>query len=292
MTEALFRSEVLTKALEQAIQGKPLPLYGELCKLSWLPGQGPANLPLAQTFGEVCASHGQRADRLIEQMARLDVDEAPGATELEYLPVCGVFAAGVRAGRDPRARAKMLGILHDCAEDMRFRVRDAVPTALAKVGAKIGDALIAEVDPWMEGYFHAAAVLRALAMQEWLTATHDAAAVAELLAKAFALLDNAPRSAARYPGHKALVEAMRDTPEPVAVRFGAPVFDTLASFAKSKDPHLRELIVAATSKKKLEARYSEDVKRVLLAFSSTAKPVRDPRSLPGPTRRRGGGHRR
>lgn len=292
MTEAQFRNEVLTKALEEAIMGKPMHLYGELCKVSWLPGKGEANLPLAQTFGEVCASHGQRADRLIEQMARLDVDEAPGATELEYLPVCGVFAAGARAGSDPRARAKMLSILHDAAEDMRFRVRDAVPTALARVGAKLGDVLVTEVDPWLEGYFHAAAVLRALTNPLWLTVVHDAAAVTALLTKAFALLEDAPRSAARYPGHKALVEAMRDAPEHLAARFGAPVFDALASFARSKDPHLRTLIVEATSKKKLEARYSEDVRRVLLAFSSTAKPVRDPRSLPGPTRRRGGGHRR
>jgi hypothetical protein len=51
-------------------------------------------------------------------------------------------------------------------------------------------------------------------------------------------------------------------------------------------------VVEAASKKKLEARHGDDVRRVLLAFSSTAKPVRDPRSLPGPTRRRGGGHRR
>lgn len=272
--------------------GKPMPLYGELCKLSWLPGQGEANLPLAQTFGEVCASHGPRADRLIEQMARLDADQAPGATDLEYLPVCGVFAAGARAGSDPRARAKMLSVLHDCAEDLRFRVRDAVPTALARAGAKVGDALVGEVDGWLEGYFHAAAVLRALSRPEWLTALHDASAVAALLTKVFALLDNAPRSAARYVGHKALLEAMRAAPEHLALRFGAPIFDALASFARSKDPHLRELVVAATSRKKLEVRYPQDVKRVLQAFSSTAKPVRDPRSLPGPTRRRGGGHRR
>jgi hypothetical protein len=272
--------------------GKPLPLYGELCKLSWLPGKGEANLHLAQTFGEVCASHGQRADRLIEQMARLDVDQAPGATELEYLPVCGVYAAGARAASDPRARGKMLSVMHDAAEDMRFRVRDAVPTALARVGARLGDALVAEVDSWMDGYFQAAAVLRALVRPEWLTAAHDADAVTALFAKAFALLDDAPRSAVRYPGHKALVEAMREAPGPIALRFGAPVFDALASFAKSKDPHLRELIVEATKKAKLDARHPEEVKRVLAAFSATAKPVRDPRSLPGPTRRRGGGHRR
>lgn len=299
MRDVPLRGPELERALDAAIVSRQtvsspghgaVPLYAELVKHSRLPGTRP-NLELAEAFAASCASRGARSDALVTAMVRLDADHAPGATELEFLPICGVYAAGFRAASD-RGATKMLMLLHDAAEDLRFRVRDAVVVALAKVGAVRGDELVAQVHDWMDGFFHAAAVLRALAGAAWLTRIDDASGACELLDAAFRTLDGAARSASRYPGFKALVEAFRAAPAPLALRFGAPVLAVLENFASCKDPDLRALVRESIKDPKLTARFPDDMARLRAAYGATDKPVRDPRSLPRPTRKRGGGRRR
>lgn len=186
----------------------------------------------------------------------------------------------------------MLPLLHDAAEDLRFRVRDAVVAALAKIGATRGDALVVDVEGWMDGFFHAAAVLRALSTPAWLDRLEDEDAVIARVTAAFETLREAPRAAARYPGFKALVDAFRAAPAPIVLRFGPALLKAFETFASCKDPHLRELVLTSSTGPKLAARFPDDVRSLRDAFAATAKPVRDPRSLPGPTRRRGGGRRR
>lgn len=289
----------LALAVDRAIAGDRAKLFDLLTRGSGLPGTR-VNLTLALQLASECASRGATADALIVALATLDPDFAPGGGggphgaggELEFLPVCGVLAAGVRASSDERARPRMLEVLHDAAEDLRFRVREAVPLALEEIAKRAGDELTPLVASWMDGYFHAAAVLRGLVRHEWLVRIKDPSAAIARFEEAFELASSAPRAAARYPGFKALLEALRDAVEPMASRFGVPMFDAMVPFSKSKDPVLRELIVSAVSTPKLRSRHREDVERVLLAFAGTRKPVRDPRSLPRPTRKRGGGRRR
>lgn len=292
MRDTPLRGAELERALDAAVKSPSAtrPLYAELVKHSRLPGTRP-NLELAEAFAASCASLGKKSDALIATMVRMDADSAPGATELEFLPLCGVYAAGFRAAQDARADT-MLPLLHDAAEDLRFRVRDAVVFALAKIGAVRGDVLVHEVGDWMDGFFHAAAVLRALVSPAWLTKVDDAEAACALLDAAFQTLSDAARSAARYPGFKALVDAFRAAPEPLVLRFGEPVLAVLEARASCKDPHLRELVVSSITAAKVGARFPDAVGRVRAAFKATDKPVRDPRSLPRPTRKRGGGRRR
>lgn len=225
----------LDDALARAIQGDERPLFARLARGSGLPGPRP-NVALATQFARACAARGKASDALVEKMARLDADLAPGATELEFLPLCGVSAAGQRGAEDSEARERMLEVLHDAAEDLRFRVRDAVPEALARIGERAEGALAGELGGWMEGFFHAAAVLRALEQPGWLGAFGEADGPLALLEAAFGLLQGAERAASRYPGHKALVEAMGTAPGAVAARFGVPIFDALERWAGSKNP--------------------------------------------------------
>jgi len=286
----LTPDKTMNDALARALGGQTDSLYAFLCRGSGLPGVR-ANVALAQSFAEACASDA-RAPKLAAAMARLDADFAPGDTALEFLPVCGVMAAAAIAIKQPGARAAMLGVLHDASEDLRFRVRDAVAPALAKVGEQLGDELVTELDSFMDGYFHAAAALRSLAHRELLARVGAAESVAGLLTKALDLAAGAPRAAARYPGYKALLEAIAAAIEPLALKLGPPIFDVAAAFAKNKDPHLRDLVRTAASAKKLNARFPEEVRRVEQAFGATDKPLRDPRSAPRPSRKRGGGRRR
>jgi hypothetical protein len=107
------------------------------------------------------------------------------------------------------------------------------------------------------------------------------------LEEAFVLLENAPRSAARYPGHKHLVEAMSNTPRIVAARFGVPAFDQLVRWTRTGDPDLRAIIRANLTGTRLAGRYRSEIARVEAALAKTAPPVRNPDHNFGPHRSRG-----
>ncbi|WP_394834659.1 hypothetical protein LVJ94_50005 [Pendulispora rubella] len=279
--------DALATALDQAQKGDPKPLYDRLTRGSWLPGPE-ANLELAAAFGALCASRGNAADKVVFAMAALDADEAPGGKELEFLPMCGVAALGARAARDHAGRAKLLAKLHDSAEDLRWRVRKMVSSSLALVGATVGGALVDELDPWLDGYFHAAAVLEALADMRWLSQLHDAQAVMAIVDRAFDLARDASRSSSRYPGFKALVESLSTVPSVLAVRFGTPIFDGLAGWLeRTTDPALREIVEKNVRAPRLKGRFRDEVARVLAQFEATAPARRDPRTYVGKTRGRG-----
>ncbi|MGH7438406.1 MAG: hypothetical protein ACRENE_22200, partial [Polyangiaceae bacterium] len=276
----------LSVALDAAIAGKRAPLSDLLARASRLPGTR-ANDALADAFAQLCRGRGARADAVALHLARLTPDEAPGASPLEFLPVCGVLALGARATGDPAVRARFLPELHARADDMRFRVRDAVVTALSRIGETAGDALVGEVAGWMDGYFHAAAVLRALPTQGWLGAIRDAGPVLAHLDEAYVLVKDAPRAAARYPGHKALVEALLSAPRLLAVRFGSPLFDVLVRWAQTSDPVLRSFPSIVLADAKLASRFHADVARLRSTLDASLPPPRNPDHDFGPTRRRG-----
>lgn len=285
MAEGL-RSELLSAALDEAIAGKPDRLYAQLGLHSGLPGTR-ANMTLANAFAVECAARGTKADRLVFTLVGLDPDVARGATEHEFLPLCGVLALGARASRDPAVRRKAIEALHDAAEDPRFRVRDVVPVALARIGEAMGDELVGLTASWTDGFFQAAAVLRALAENTWLSATKDADGVLARLDEAFLLAEKAPRAASRYPGRKALVDALATAPAAVATRYGAAVFELLARWSKTKMPELREAIEKNLRAKALAGRYGDEIAGVQGALTASRTPPRDPTLLVEGMRSRG-----
>ncbi len=282
------RALPLDKTLDTAIAGDVQPLYAFLCRVSGLPGER-VNTTIMTAFALACESRGKNADALVRQMASLHPDEAPGGTALEFLPVCATAAIGVRAACEPRMRAKLLPMLHELSEDMRFRVRDAVPDALATIGAKIGPELLDEViqAQWMEGYFHGAAVLRALAHSEWHVKLTDPVPIVECFTAAFLLLDNSARAARRYPGYKALCDAVVATPRALGARYGKPLLESLVDLSSTKDPDLAELIAKSVDDHTLKARYADEVAAIKSALAGAKKPPRDPSRIVKGTRKRG-----
>jgi hypothetical protein len=250
------------------------------------------NSELADAFAEACRARGDRADAAAVALARMSADEAPGATAQEFLPVCGVLALAARAAADARARPRLVGELHAHADDLRFRVRDAVVEALARVGAAAGDALVGEVASWMDGYFHAAAVVRALASPAWLGQIRDTEGVVSRLDEAFVLARDAPRAAARWPGHKALVDALGASPAVITAALGVPVLDLLERWSQVTDPVLRDVVRLTVESRKLRGRFGADLQRVARALEASRPPPRNPDHDVGPTRDRSGTRRR
>ncbi len=276
-------------ALDLAIgsaDASPRALYDLLGRNSGLPGPR-VNEGVVAAFAGECAARGARADKLIATMALLDADRAPGGTELEILPVCGVAAIGERAAKDPKAHRRAMELLHACADDLRFRVRDAVAGALGHIGQVRADALLPELAAWTNGFFHAAAVLRAMSDPLFLPNIKDGTEAIARLDEAFDLAKNATRSTERYPGYKALIEVLGTAPGLLAARFGVPVFDTLVAWSTVKEPLLRDAITRNLKGDKLGGRYAAELARVHKAIDASAPVRRDPLTYVGKTRGRG-----
>jgi hypothetical protein len=274
-----------------AEKGQLARVFDFLRRRSRLPGPRP-NLELATEFGAACARAGRGGEELATKLATLDANEAPGATELEFLPLCGVVALGAVAAKDPSAASRVLPLLQEAASDLRWRVRDAVPGALSSLGAKLGGGLLGEVEGFMDSFFPATAVLIAMAHPAWLSRILEPTLLLARLEEAFLLARGANRSAERYPGYKALVVALGTAPAELAARFGAPVFDLLARMSDVKEPVLRDAIAKNLANPKVARRFAGDAHRVERALEESAPKPRDPRSDVGPTRRRGGRPRR
>jgi hypothetical protein len=280
------QQSALVRAVDSAIAKSPHDLHVLLARGSHLPGVRP-NLDLAERFADACVARGRAADDAIEALATLDADRAPGATELEFLPMCGVIALGARGSSDPKSLARVLRVLETASEDLRWRVRELVHVALARIGAVLGEELLVRVESWMDGFFSAAAVLMGVAENEWLSRIADPTLLVTRLGQAFDLARNAERSVERYPGYKALVVALGASPGVVATRFGEPVFDLLVRMSDIKEPVLREAIAKNLDSHRLARRFAGEIRRVKQALEATAPVPRDPRSNVGPTRGRG-----
>jgi hypothetical protein len=273
-----LRGDALVAAFEDALKGRPDRLYVQLGIQSGLPGTR-MNVLLAQGFANECVARGKPADRLAMSMAQLSAEIAPGASEREFLPVCGVLAIASRAAHEKKDFAlqkKAVALLHEAAEDLRFRVREIVPIGLGRLGAVMGDTLVHELASWMDGFFHASAVLLAMTQPNFLPAIDDMDAVLARLDEAYALAKNAARSTSRYPGRKALVDALSVAPSQLATRFGVPVFDHLVTYANTEMPELREAIEKNLRSEKLASRYAPEIKRVRAALAASLPPPRDP----------------
>jgi hypothetical protein len=284
-------SDPMAHALDDAVRGRRAALFDVLARGSHLPGMR-LNAGLADAFAHACRSRGAQADATILAMARLSATEAPGGTALEFLPVCGLFALAARAASDETVRGSFIAELHAHADDLRFRARDAVALALARVGKAAGDALVRDLASWMDGYFHAAAVVRALAHEAWLGSVTDADAVVARLDDAFALARNAPRAAARWPGHKELTICLGEAPAAIGARLGVPVFDMLARWSTVQDPHLRDAVARVLRSPMLAGRFGAELDRVQRALDASRPLPRNPDHDVGPTRDRSGNRRR
>lgn len=280
-----FQDAVLLAALEAAKGGNDDALFTLLRRHSNLPGVR-ANVGLAEAFGEEMGTRGKPYDALLDRMLRLDADRAPGGTELEFLPLCAVYGIAARGARDPKARKRAFERLREAADDLRFRVRDAVAIGLVKIGTQAPEETLAELQSWDDGYMYGASTLQALATPVFLDLLSDGEAVADVLDKVFALAKGAPRSAERYPGYKSLIDALAVTPGVVAGRFGSVVFDRMVTWSTVKEPMLREAIEKSLKSTKLAGRFADDVARVHAALDASAPKRRDPTTYVGKTRNR------
>lgn len=278
----------------QARPGKKVELFRRLELGSGLPGPR-ANMNLALDFAQSCAHGGPGMDALAYEMANEPPQEMRGATAKEFLALCGVLAVAARAQVDASAREKALVLLEERADDPRFRVRDSIPVALAMLGTKMGPDLADKLTHWTDSYFQATALIRALSDKTWLETfgPNEGELPIRLLDESFHLAANAPRADARYPGHKALVEALGYVPKAFIKRFGMKMLDKLAAWAPDvKMPELRDAILSSLEDTQFKKAYANEIKKIKALVESSKAPPRDPTKLIAGMRSRGKKHDR
>ena len=262
-----------------------MPLFELLARHGRLPA-GPINTGLLEEWGAMTSDGDDELERFLRGMGELDAEAAQGGTAYEFLPVAAVLALGTRAARHPDRREKLLRWLHARADDLRYRVREAVIEALCRVGERSPEDLVHRSAAWMDGFFHGAAVLRALSDDRVIDRIDDDALLVERIDAALLLCDSANRSMSRYPGYKELIATLGAVSPRLAKRFGTPVLKTFEAHAASGKPEVRELVVALAKATSQVGRQKEEARQMKKTLEATAKKPRDPRAEKGPTRQR------
>lgn len=288
MTQPVDKRAALEQAFAQAIKGDRKPLLYQMARLSGLPGVRHSET-WAEIFVEIALSHGRKAEPLLRELALLSADEAQGDTEFEFVPLCAVEAIGARAIAEDHNWKKHMAFLHDRADDLRFRVRDAVVRSVTKIGAARGDTVVHELAGWtIEHYFQSAAALFALSHPTFYRILHDPDQAIARCNEAFEIVKNAPRSAVRYPGYKALIDAISACPAALSSSFLEPTSAMLETWAQSGDnPELRAIVETNLSKMTHTKQHGEHITRIRHMLAQSTPPPRDPGKFRGGTRNRG-----
>jgi hypothetical protein len=111
-------------------------LFNYMAAKSNLPGPR-GNLELAEAFADLVGQHAQaKNERLWElcaTMTAVSADEAPVNNPRELIPFCGAVGMGALGAACPTLFAKAIKALRAVANDPRWRMREAVSTALQRL---------------------------------------------------------------------------------------------------------------------------------------------------------------
>jgi len=218
---------------------------------SRLPGPR-GNLELLDAAGDVLTR-----DEALE-LAALSPDATPPGTALEFLPCCGVVAVGRLVAE---GETGLIGLLHDTANDPRWRVRESVAIALQRWGDTDVGTMLGAIESWPAGSLFEARASVAAACEPRLLRTGPAVqAAVRILDRSTARLVAIPRPRGE-PGR--VLGAALGYGWSVAV--AANPAETLPAFepwAGSGDPDVRRLIRENLSKARFARAAPEDVVRL------------------------------
>jgi hypothetical protein len=277
---ASLRSARLEAALGRAVaEGDAVELFDLLERSSGLPGPRP-NLDFAEAVGRAITRFGGKGDPLLRALL---------ASDKEFPRIVAALALGARslAGVDTRGA---LDELQTLAEDPRHAVRSGVIAALRLRITALGEAAVAELAAWTDGYLQAHVALEALADRVILDALPARAPVLARLEEAFALADTSPRAAERSQGVRALRAAL---PAQIAA-FAARLPETIAWLERTtaaQRPETREVVEEAIRALRRAKISDAEAKRLRDALEASAPPARDAARVVHGTRKRSKGRR-
>jgi len=275
--ETPLRSARIEAAVERALAGAPSELLDLLDRSSGLPGPRP-NLDLARSAGQAIARGGARAAAVIQALR---------ASQGDYHPIVAAQALAARHLAGDRGAGEAL---QELAGDSRQVVRGGVIEALRTVLAARGDAAVAELSAWTDGYLQAHVALEAIADRTVLAQLGGGEEVVARLGEAFDLADRSPRAAERLQGVRLLRQALPAQIVAVAARFPAAM-EWLEARTTTGRPESREVVAAAITALRKGAFPAAQADRLAAALAASAPPPRDPSRIVQGTRKRSKGRR-
>ncbi|MDC0683107.1 hypothetical protein [Sorangium atrum] len=308
-----LRNPKIDAAIERAVQlGDPAELLALLDRSSGLPARrggvrapgpdlGPnaplprVNLDLARAVGAAIADRGAPAERLVRALCST-AEEYALIVAAQALASLAARAGG--AGQAPRAGGGRRGkggldpleALEELAEDPRRVVRDGVVAALRAVIAARGDAVVAELSSWTDGYLQAYVALEALAERTLLARLSAGAEVVERLEEAFVLSDRSPRADERLQGLRLLRQGMPAQIAALAGRF-PEVVRWLEEKTRAERPESRDVVADAIAALRKTSFSDAEVDRLSAALGATAPTPRYAARIVQGTRKRSKGRR-
>lgn len=180
--------ETLTDLLSEFLQtGNDKKVREYLASNSNLPGPR-GNLELAYAFAESAEEFSlHEPDKLWAlalRLASVSAQEAPVNSPSEFLPFCGVVAAGAIGSVHRKYFQEAAILLKKMANDVRWRTREGVAMGIQKLIAQQRELALKELDSWIAG-------------SEWLIMRAVAGGVAEP-----ALLEDETTAKAALAMHK------------------------------------------------------------------------------------------
>ena len=285
----VIRSEKLSATLERALAtGETAEFFDQLRRGSNLPGPRP-NLDLARAVGAVIARREAGGDRLIADLTH-DDDEFRRIVAAMTLAARSL-ATPAQGGDKRRAAARVaeaLAGLQELAEDPRHVVRAGIVEALRMRLTTLGEAAVADLAAWTDGYLQAHIALEALADKALLNTLPSGTEVLARLDEAFVLADESSRSAERTQGMRVLRDGMAAQ---IAV-FAARYPETLAWLERktaSKRPESRTVVAETISALRRSVISDTEAQRLGALLEASGKPRRDADRVVAGTRKRGKG---
>lgn len=282
----LLRNDQIRLSLDDAITRNDRRFFSLLSQFGGLPGPRP-NADLAVAAGDLLASR-REAHRLVREMLELDERDAPGQSPQVFLIMVGaqVLASRILSNFEVEDSWGSLQVL---AGDARKPVRDGVVLALERLGVKLGgDALLARLNAWTDGFLQAAVAVETLALRSVLDRT-PVTAVEELQARldeATTLAEQARRADERTQGRRRLLEALAAAIPPVAARFPA-LMRWLEVRVTTQQPELRAAFEQCVQGLQRQGLNDDALDPIRRALDGSVPALRDPTHYKGPTRGRG-----
>lgn len=219
---------------------------GYLLENSGLPGRR-GNIELGQAF----ALEGDRVD--FERYLEYKPDIAPVNTPEEFLAFCGVLGYGRLLSE---GGCEHFTTLRSCAEDPRWRVREAVAMSLQMLGRTNMDCLIREMTSWSSGSpLVQRAAAAGLCEPDLLSSERHSRRVIDILDQITASVVDAPdRRAAEFAALRKGLGYCWSVAVAANPEYGKPVFE---KWLKSHDRDIRWIMKQNLTKNRLR-RMDED----------------------------------
>jgi len=283
----VIRSEKLSAALEKALDtGDNTDFFDQLRRGSNLPGPQ-ANYDLARAVGAVIARREAKGDRLVADLTRED-DEFRRIVAAMTLAARSLPGGSGDRKRAAARAAEAMAALQELAEDPRKVVRVGITEAVRMRVSALGEAGVADLAAWTDGYLQAHIALQALADKALLAALPGGAEVLARLEEAFVLADESSRSAERTQGMRVLREQMPAQIAAFAARF-PETLRWVEEKTASKRPETREVITQAISALRRSVIPDTEAQRLTELLVASGKPRRDADRVVAGTRKRGKG---